>query len=142
MNRIVCFLFFFVSIISAKAQIAGIGTALATTYKAPKNGAAINMNAEKEDNHYVYRHPQRLSALYTGFAIEVIEVRMPLEGNDPLFRQFGNLFYEKKGRGKAYSYIFPTNFEDRKNLDRYLKEVVLPKAPNAKLVEYEGGRRL
>ena len=142
MIRFTLFILFCNILQFANAQIAGINMDLATTYKSPKNGSAAGLNAEKDDNHYVYRHPQRLSALYSGYAIEVAEVRLPLEGNDPLFKQFGNLFYEKKGRGKAYSYIFPTNFEDRKNLERYLREVVQPKAPNAKLVLYEGGKRV
>ena len=120
------------------AQIAGLNN---TPTAVRTNGQGSVMNADKEDTRYVYRHPQRLSALYTGYAIEILQIRLPLEASDPLFRQFGNLFYEKIGRGKSYSYIFTTTFIDKRNLERYYHEVVLPKAPSAKIVYYEGGRR-
>lgn len=139
--KFVTFIFFILALFTIQnttAQIAGLNntpTAIRT------NGQGSVANADKEDTRYVYRHPQRLSALYTGYAIEILQIRLPLEAADPLFRQFGNLFYEKIGHGKSYSYIFPTTFMDKKNLERYYHEVVLPKAPNAKIVYYEGGRR-
>ena len=91
---------------NATAQIAGLNntpTAIRT------NGQGSVANADKEDTRYVYRHPQRLSALYTGYAIEILQIRLPLEAADPLFRQFGNLFYEKIGHGNISSTLTPHN---------------------------------
>lgn len=86
------------------------------------------------------RFHQRLSGTFSGLAIELIASDLPLERSLPLFRQFGNVHYDKLEKG-GYSYIIKTNFDDKKSLEKFYNTVILPRNPAAKMVEYKFGKR-
>jgi len=86
------------------------------------------------------RFHQRLSGTFSGLAIELIAADLPLERSFPLFRQFGNVYYDKLNEG-GYSYVIKTDFEDKKSLEKFYKNVILPRNKEAKMVEYKFGKR-
>ena len=86
------------------------------------------------------RFHQRLSGTFSGLAIELIAADLPLERSLPLFRQFGNVHYDKLDQG-GYSYIIKTDFEDKKALEKFYHTVILPRNAKAKMVEYKFGKR-
>ena len=79
-------------------------------------------------------------AHFSGLAIELIAADLPLERSLPLFRQFGNVHYDKLDQG-GYSYIIKTDFEDKKALEKFYHTVILPRNAKAKMVEYKFGKR-
>ena len=94
----------------------------------------------KEEVPDYYRHHKKISSSYEGFAIELTSSALPLKRNYFLFDQFGSVYYEKLDDG-AYSYCIKANFSSKKSVERFLETIILPKAPEAKLVEYRKGKR-
>ena len=89
---------------------------------------------------YYYRHHRPLPAKYSGYIIELTHSKLPLRRDHQLFKYFGNVFYDKYTQD-GYSYGIKLNFDNKKEMQRYLKEVVLPNAPKAKIVKYKKGVR-
>ncbi|MFT4759068.1 MAG: hypothetical protein ACI9XO_004385 [Paraglaciecola sp.] len=87
-----------------------------------------------------YRFHQRLSGTHSGLAIELIASNLPLERTLPLFRQFGNVHYDKLAEG-GYSYVIKTDITDKKSLKKFYETIILPRNVNAKMVEYKFGKR-
>jgi len=87
-----------------------------------------------------YRHHKKLPATYSGFAIELTRSELPLKRSFPLFQQFGNVHYEKIDGG-GYAYILLVKFSSKKALKNYVKQMVKPKAPDAKALVYKHGKR-
>jgi len=87
-----------------------------------------------------YRHHKKLPATYSGFAIELTKSELPLKRSFHLFQQFGNVHYEKLDGG-GYAYLLLVRFSSKKALKNYVKEVVKPKAPDAKALVYKLGKR-
>lgn len=86
------------------------------------------------------RHPRRMPASFTGFAIELTDSERPLDMSYPLFRNFGSIHYDKPARGR-YTYLIPLTFKNRKAVDKYLADVIQYRVPEARVVEYYYGRR-
>jgi hypothetical protein len=87
-----------------------------------------------------YRFHKKLPQLFTGFAIEVAASNFPLQRNNPVFRQFGNIHYEKLREG-GYSYLILASFSSREAALNFLNEIILPKVPEARLFDYKDGIR-
>ena len=87
-----------------------------------------------------YRHHKKLSLTHSGIVLELIVSDLPLKRDYPLFQQFGNIYYDQLEKG-GYAYCILTNFDDMKKAKKYLEQVVLPRAPKAKVVKYQMGRR-
>ncbi len=87
-----------------------------------------------------YRHHKKLSSNYEGYAIELTTSDLPLKRNYFLFNQFGNVNYDKLNEG-GYSYCILANFSSKKSVEHFLETIILPKAPEARLIEYKKGKR-
>lgn len=87
-----------------------------------------------------YRQPNKISQTFTGYAIEIATARYPLQNNANIFRQFGNVFYQKLKEG-GYSYLITMNFSSEDSAWSFIDSVVLPKAPGAILYQYKEGHR-
>ena len=87
-----------------------------------------------------YRHHKKLSSNYEGYAIELTTSNLPLKRNYFLFDQFGNVFYDKL-EGGNYTYCILANFSSKKSVELFLETIILPKAVEAKLIEYKNGKR-
>ena len=87
-----------------------------------------------------YRHHKKLSATYSGYAIELVRSELPLKRSYPLFQKFGNIHYEKLDGG-GYAYLLLVKFSSKKALKNYIKQMVKPKAPDARALVYKVGKR-
>ena len=87
-----------------------------------------------------YRFHKKLPALYNGYAIEVIASNYPLDRTNPIFHQFGNIHYDKLERG-GFSYLILTRFTSDEPAQRFLKNIIIPKARDARLIFYNDGIR-
>ncbi len=87
-----------------------------------------------------YRHHKNLSSNYEGYVIELTTSDLPLKRNYFLFDQFGNVYYDKLKKG-GYSYCILVKFSSKKSVEQFLENIILPKAPEARLVEYKKGKR-
>ncbi len=83
---------------------------------------------------------QRLSTIYTGYAIELANSNLPIDRYHPIFRQFGNVQYEKLPEGK-YTYLITGDFSSDKAALEFLERIIKPRVPGAKLFYYKQGRR-
>ena len=86
------------------------------------------------------RHHHRMPASYTGFAVELTTSDRPLTTDFPLFKNFGNIHYDKLQRGR-YTYLIPVGFTKRSSVEKYVRDVIERRVPNAVIVEYENGLR-
>ncbi len=100
----------------------------------------LPIQKQKEVIPDYYRHHKKLPAGYQGFVIELTTSDMPLKRNYFLFDQFGNVFYDQLRKGD-YAYCILINFSKRKAVKKFLNNIILPKAPEARLVEYKNGKR-
>ncbi len=100
---------------------------------------------QQQDNYtskeiITYRHHKKLSVTHSGIVLELITSDLPLKRNNPLFKQFGNVYYDRLDKG-GYAYCILTNFNKLKEAKLYLQQMILPHAPTAKVVKYQLGRR-
>lgn len=95
---------------------------------------------KKEAVPHRFNHHKKLSASFSGHMIELIESDVPLNKDSPLFSNFGNIYYSKLKDGK-YSYTIEVKFATRKEMKKFLKNVVRPNAPASRLVYYKTGKR-
>ena len=115
--------------------------ASADTEKPPANRPKYPFRkAKKEEIPDYYRHHNKLSSNYEGYVIELTTSYLPLKRNYFLFEQFGSVFYDKLEDG-GYSYCILANFSSKKSVERFLEIIILPKVPEARLVEYKKGKR-
>ncbi len=87
-----------------------------------------------------YRYHKRLASTHSGIAIELTASNFPLSRDYPIFKQFGNVYYDKLKQG-GYSYLIKTNFKNWEAAEKFLSEIILPKAPEARVIEYKTGVR-
>ncbi len=88
---------------------------------------------EKKSAYY-FRHFKQLAPTYQGLLIELTVADVPLRRDHPLFNYFGNIHYKKFKNGKVAYYIIGDQFNSKKNAKAFVKNVVRPNAPDAKLV--------
>ena len=99
---------------------------------------------EEASKVIVYRSKAKiLPRDYSGYGIQLFVVyHKPLEANDPLFKEYGNLLVEKIGEN-GYSYILKVeDFRTKKGLDAFNERVIRPKFKNAKALKYKNGVRV
>ncbi len=87
-----------------------------------------------------YRFHKKLQQLYSGYAIEVAASNYPLDRNQPVFRQFGNIRYDKLIEG-GYSYLVLANFDSDESALHFLQTIIQPKAHEARMFLYKDGNR-
>lgn len=126
-----------VGVLSASAQdnlLLENESAFVATRPVPHSTASSSANPK------IYRSYKKLPQLYNGFAIEVASSNFPLQQSNPVFRQFGNLHYEKLREG-GYSYLILYDFSSKEAALDFVKTIIRPKATEAILFEYKDGIR-
>lgn len=88
-----------------------------------------------------YRHHKKLPATFEGEVIELTTSDFPLKRDYYLFDQFGEVYFDRVS-GVGYSYCIIVDFKSKKSIKSFLKNVVLHKAPEAKIITYKNGNRL
>lgn len=86
------------------------------------------------------RFHKRFPQLFSGMAIEIAVSTYPMDKSNPVFRQFGNVLYEKLPEG-GYSYLIMANFSTKEAALDFVQNVVKPKVGDAKLIQYNEGNR-
>ena len=86
------------------------------------------------------RFHKRFPQLFTGMAIEIATSTYPMDKTSPVFRQFGNVFFEKLPEG-GYSYLIMANFSSKEAALEFLQNIIKPKAEDARLIQYNEGNR-
>lgn len=99
----------------------------------------LTPKGEEEIPSY-FRHHKLLEHDFTGNVIELLQSNVRLERNFPLFEHFGNIHVQKLEDGK-YSYCIIADFKKPDSLKKFVKEVIIPHAPQAKAVKYKRGKR-
>ena len=89
----------------------------------------------------VTRTHRRLLASYSGFLIELTVVDLPLRRDHHVFQKFGDVRYVKRPDGR-YAYLIAVDFRRRQSVEDYLHNIVMYKAPGARVVEYKRGVEL
>ncbi|MCU0345984.1 MAG: hypothetical protein MUC59_03505 [Saprospiraceae bacterium] len=83
---------------------------------------------------------KKFPQLFTGWAIEIAMATYPMDKSNPLFRQFGNVMYEKLPEG-GYSYLIMANFSSKDAALKFVQTVVRPKSEHAQLIQFTEGKR-
>ena len=100
-----------------------------------ENTATVKKSAlESKKAAYYFRHFKKLSPSYTGYLIELAVSEEPLRRDFPLFQKFGNVHYRRFKSGKIAYYIIGKDFESRSSVKKFIKNVVVHQAPEARLV--------
>jgi hypothetical protein len=86
------------------------------------------------------RNQKKLPQRFSGYAIEIAYADFPLDPANPIFRQFGNVVYQKLQAG-GYSYLILGRFTTREGAMHFMNTVMLPKVEEARLFEYTDGHR-
>ncbi len=136
-SRHLLLLFFSITAVTGYSQTGAPmegATAFATSRKASKPVLSVPTASR------VYNHCKKLSQTYSGYAIEVSASEYPLQPNHPVFRQFGNIFYEKLREG-GYSYLIKGEFSSEEAALHFMKNIIVPRASGARLFFYEEGIR-
>lgn len=109
-------------------------------YEAPEDmikKATVITNTTKD----FYRHHKRLPVTFEGYVIELTTSDFPLNRDYHLFEQFGKVYYDQVP-GEGYSYIILIDFSSKKAIEEYIGNIVIHKAPEARLFEYKKGSRI
>ena len=108
-------------------------------YKAVKTFYPKTVNSpKKEAIRPAVRKAKRIAADYNSFVIVLQESDRPLVSTNPIFRQFGKVVYDRTEKGK-YSYMICTPFTAEKHVNEFMNAVILPRFPEAHVVEYKDG---
>lgn len=84
---------------------------------------------------------KKLPVTFSGYLIEVAVSNFPLPNEYPVFRQYGQLHYDKLERTGGYSYGIISEFSSKKAMLRYFHEIVRPNVADARLIRYRKGIR-
>lgn len=122
---------------------------LATTAHAQTNGPAdasttqqVNYKqpAKKSASKKTVKHLRKIPTSYTGYMIEIATSDLPLDGSDQVFKYFGKVHYDKVFEG-WYSYFILVDFKEKEAVEKFLNNIVIHKAPKARIIEYQYGVR-
>lgn len=83
---------------------------------------------------------KKLPAMHNGYVIELEASNYPLDNSYAMFRQFGNVFYDKLSGG-GYSYCIKVDFSSLNAVKQYLNNNIIYRAPEAKIIQYKKGKR-
>ncbi len=79
-----------------------------------------------------------VSRTYTGYKVELFTKENELPNSHEIFRSYGKVFFDDTG--VAFSYMIGS-FPNKEGAANYLKTVIKPRFPDAKLITYKEGKR-
>ncbi|HFC00160.1 MAG TPA: OmpA family protein [Phaeodactylibacter sp.] len=83
---------------------------------------------------------QKVPKDYTGFKVQVLVSNSELPHSHRLFSQHGNLTMEETKSG-GFAYLLG-EFAEKKDAEAFLKNIITPRYPNAKVIDYFKGKRV
>lgn len=106
--------------------------------KAPEK---VEVSKEKMANsNAVSLKLKSFSSDFKGYSVEVISSVSKLPSSHKIFTQYGNLILEETKEGK-YAYMLG-EFSEEKDAKSFLKSIIAPKYPKAKVIRFLNGRRI
>ena len=87
-----------------------------------------------------YRHHKKLPVTHSGIVIELITSDILLQRTAPLFKQFGKVYFDQLEEG-GFTYCILTDFNSLEKAKIYMRQMVSHRAPLAKVVKYQFGKR-
>lgn len=114
--------------------------AITTEKKGAFNESAdVSDEIIEEEIPYYYRQHKKLPTFYTGYVIELTTSDLPLRRDYNLFEKFGNVFVDQMKEG-GFSYMI-TGFRNEKAATSFLKNIVIHRASEARVIYYNKGDR-
>ncbi len=121
---------------SSKQQVITTG-AFGEVVGASKSAFFMDL-AEEELTPELVRKPRALKKNFTGYTIELVTVfNKPLATDDALFQTFGGIKVVQRTEN-SFTYMIG-NFDNKKALEKYLNQIILPKYAKAHGVKYKKG---
>jgi len=105
-----------------------------------KSGKTETEQPKSSTNTYAYAYTKRISALYSGYVIELTTSELPLTRDYEVFKNFGKIYHDKTAEG-YYSYVIIADFNKRDSVEDYVKNIVAHRIPDAKIILYKNGKR-
>lgn len=102
--------------------------------------ASAERPVKKETALTAVRFQKKMPAGYDGYVVQIAASEYPMQRDEPVFRQFGNVYYDKLREG-GFSYVIMTHFSDLKSALDFCENVVRGKVADAKVIEYDNGVR-
>ena len=82
---------------------------------------------------------QLLPRGYSGYMVEIVRAKTELDSENAIFDRHSNIMLDRLGNGHA-SYLLG-DFDDRKDAEWFLDNVVLKLYPKARIITFDEGRR-
>lgn len=139
-SLIALFLFAFGSSLTAQTPQSGSEEILAANTYLSMSGTSPATVTATATATLPYHFHKKLPQLFSGFAIEIAASNYPLDNSNPVFRQFGNIHYEKLREG-GYSYLILGKFSSKESALHFVETIIKPKTEHARLFEYKDGIR-
>ncbi|MFK8005018.1 MAG: OmpA family protein [Saprospiraceae bacterium] len=107
--------------------------------KKPVNKTKI-IEEKKVATNAVSLKLESITSNFNGYSVEIISTISKLPNSHELFTQYGNLILEETKDGK-YVYLIG-EFENKKEANIFLQNIILPRYRKANIVQYMNGRRV
>ena len=96
-------------------------------------------NAEAATKTFGGNVVQILPRGYSGYMVEIVRSKTELDSENAIFDRHSNIMLDRLGNGHA-SYLLG-DFDDRKDAEWFLDNVVLKLYPKARIITFDEGRR-
>ncbi len=92
------------------------------------------------DNYTTKVGPKSLASDYTGYMVEFFNSGIELSSDHSIFKQYGQVKMEQKENGE-FAYLLG-GFSSEKEASSYMKTIITPRFPAAKVIQYDNGKRV
>jgi hypothetical protein len=106
--------------------------------KAEEASKVIPIESLTVDSTYIKLN--EIPKSYSGFKIEIFKSTEPLPADHDIFFQHGNVSVEEV-RKNEYSYTLG-DFDEQEDASIFMQDFLLQRYPDARVIEYEEGKRL
>jgi len=83
---------------------------------------------------------ENLPSDYSGYRVQLINANSKLPGSHQIFSQHGDLVLEETKDG-TFAYLLG-DFKELNDIEGFLKHIVMPRYPDAKIIQYLDGKRV
>lgn len=102
--------------------------------------SSVQVDYNSDDEKVVIRRGKAtlVSTSYTGYKVELFTTQEELSNDHRIFRNYGKVYFDDTG--VAFSYMIGA-FVEKDAAEKFLKTVILPRYPDAKVITYKDGKR-
>jgi len=102
---------------------------------------SVQTEVTYDDGDAIVRRSGRatlVNKIYSGYKVELFTSEKELDNNHEIFKRYGKIFLDDTGT--SFSYMIGS-FQYKDGADKFLKTVILPFYPEAKVIRYKEGKR-